>query len=193
MHTERTWQSERLTVHAIVDIPSGAEIFVNYRCKDFFKIIPDRKVELRRHYHFICNCIACQPMTPFGFASAVRRDQIRVLKEYNNEPRHRYPTITDERNKQLANIKLIVFLLHQEGLWYPQLADYLHEEIMWYRREMEFAQAADEVEGYKYIVALRREALQVARQKLEWDVRCNGYESPEVANTLELIGDLRDG
>lgn len=57
---------------------------------------------------------------------------------------------------------------------------------------MEFAETANEVEDHKYIVALRGEALQVAGKKLEWDVRCLGYNSPEVAQTLELIVDLRD-
>lgn len=179
---------QRLTVHAIIDIPAGTEIFLNYHVDDYTKTTTQRNHELR-YYRFTCTCPACQINTPFGTASADRRTQMRNLKAELN--RNRNSTQLHQRNERLGKIKAFGVLLRQEGLFYPQLADMLLEEAGWYRREMELAAAATQVEGVRYKAALRLEALKVARSKLDMDVLCTGYVSDEVETTLRLIEELK--
>lgn len=114
---------------------------------------------------------------------------MRNLKAELN--RNRNSTQQNLRNERLGKIKGFGALLRQEGLFYPQLADILLEEARWYRREMELAAAAPQVEGVRYKAALRLEALKVARSKLDMDVLCNGYVSDEVETTLRLIEELK--
>ena len=89
-------------------------------------------------------------------------------------------------------IKAFGGLLQAEGIFYPQLGDMLGEEVAWYRREMRLAATTAEVETDRYKAERRVEALNVARRKLDLDVRCTGYESDEVRDTLELIHDVKN-
>lgn len=47
------------------------------------------------------------------------------------------------------------------------------------------------LKGVRYREALRVEALQVARSKLDMDILCTGYESDEVETTVRLIEELK--
>ena len=86
------------------------------------------------------------------------------------------PTRFDRRLERLDLIKTFGGLLHTEGLFYPQLGDMLGEEVAWYRREMRLAANTAKVQTDRYKAECRPEALNVARTKLDLDVRCTGYE-----------------
>ena len=192
------WRSRRLTVNAIVDIPTDTEIFVNYHAGDYLKNVKNRRRELRQTYGFECDCEACQADTAFGTASRERRKKMRYLDQ--NIDQNQSPNLPQQnrdqpqrRNQTLADIKAFSFLLQLEGLFYPQLADVYGKEISWYIIEMQLA--ADRAESARYqserpVESLRRDALQAARLKLDLDVACNGHNSPEVVKTLNLISDL---
>lgn len=171
---------KRLTVHAIVDIPNGEEIFVNYRKDDYLHTRAERVQALSRDYNFHCTCPACQPNTQLGRASEWRRRRMRELMDPSS-------TVARDKFQLLADIKFVMVLLRQEGLLYPQLADMYDEEVEWYRREMRSTGNGNA----RYKGRCREEALEAARQKLDLDVTCNGYAAPEVAKTLELISDVK--
>lgn len=176
---------KRLTVHAIVDIPNGEEIFVNYRKDDYLHTRAERVQTLSDDYNFNCTCPACGLNTPSGIASEERRRRMRDLQ--NDIDRNRNSTVADEKIQVLGNIKFFIVLLRQEGLFYPQLADVYDEEVRWYRREM--STIGDGNPRYKG--RCLEEALEAARQKLDLDVTCNGHAAPEVAKTLKLIMNLK--
>lgn len=73
-----SWRSKRLTVRAIIDIPKGDEIFVNYLTEDYLGTRNQRQQGLD-HYNLQCTCPACQPGSAFGMASEERRSQMQVL------------------------------------------------------------------------------------------------------------------
>lgn len=176
---------KRLTVHAIVDIPNGEEIFVNYRKDDYLHTRAERVQALSADYNFHCACLACTPNTQFGRASEERRRRMRDLKDdITLDPSS---TVARDKFQLLADIKIFMVLLRQEGLLYPQLADMYEEEVMWYSREM----GSTGPENSLYKRRCLGEALDAARRKLDLDVTCNGYAAPEVTRTLKLISDLK--
>ena len=133
-HFAWNWKIKRLTVHAIVDISKGEEIFINYRNDEYLDTRAERVQALSDDYNFDCTCPACKPNTPFGIASEERRRRMRDLQDdINLDPSS---TVADEKFQLLADIKFFIVLLRQEGLLYPQLADMYEEEVMWYSREM---------------------------------------------------------
>ena len=176
---------KRLTVHAIVDIPNGEEIFVNYRKDDYLHTRAERVQALSADYNFHCTCLACTPNTQDGRESEERRRRMRDLQ--HNINRDRNTTVADKKLQLLAHIKFFIVLLRQEGLLYPQLADMYEEEVKWYTREM----GSTGPENSLYKRRCLGEALDAARRKLDLDVTCNGHAAPEVAKTLKLISDLR--
>ena len=186
-HFAWNYKTKRLTVHAIVDISKGEEIFIDYRNHDYLDARDERRQALSDDYNFNCACPACTPNTEFGMASQERRRQMRDLKNYIKQNKN--PTVPDQKIQLLTNIKSFILLLQQEGLFYPQLADMYQEEVMWYSREMNSGTitAGDP----RYRARCLEEALQVARHKLDLDVVCNGYAAPEVAKTLKLIENLK--
>lgn len=93
-----------------------------------------------------------------------------------------------QRNQLLADIQAFSLLLQQEGLFYPQLADSFGEQVSWYRTEMEYV--ANGAESAAYKAGLRGKALEAARAKLDWDVVCTGYDSPEFKKTMKVICEL---
>ena len=180
-------KTKRLTVHAIVNISEGQEIFVDYRNQDYLNTRDERLQALSKDYNFNCTCPACKPNTAFGIASEERRRRMRLLRD--DIKLKKIPTEPGQKIQLLANIKSFILLLQQEGLFYPQLADMYEAEVMWYSREMSSDTIAAGDPTYK--ARCLEEALQVARHKLDLDVVCNGYAAPEVAETLELIVGLR--
>ena len=180
-------KTKRLTVHAMVNISEGEEIFVDYRNQDYLNTRDERLQALSEDYNFNCTCRACKPNTAFGNASEERRRRMRALSD--NIKQNKNPTQPDQKIQLLANIKSFILLLQQEGLLYPQLADMYEAEVMWYSREISSDTIAAGDSRYK--ARCLEEALQVARHKLDLDVVCNGYAAPEVAKTLELIVGLR--
>ena len=176
------YRSRRLTVHAIVDIPKDAEIFVNYCADEYLMDRQQRQQELVS-YQFNCTCQACQLNTNFGMASAQRRQEMQTLDtRIDNNANNTLPV---ERSQQLIDIKAFSLLLQQEGLFYPQLADVYQLEVSWYIREIE--KFADGTGSTRYRMGLLEEALEVARKQLEWDVACTGHNSPEVKKTLRTL------
>ena len=187
-HYSWNMRTQRLTIHAIIDIPADAEIFINYCAMHYLKTTKERDRQLRM-YNFHCKCPACKSGTDFQTASEARRSKMCSLKAELD--RSKDATQLPKRTERLNKIKTFGLLLQQEGLFYPQLANILAEEAKWYRREMDYATSARQFEGVKYKAALRLEALQIARKKLDMDVCCSGYESDEVEETLRFIEELK--
>ena len=184
-HFAWNWRLKRLTVHAIVDISKGEEIFVNYRNDEYLDTRAERVQALSDDYNFDCTCPACKPNTVFGIASEERRRRMRDLQD--DIVLNRTSTVAGDKIQLLADIKFFMVLLRQEGLLYPQLADMYEEEVMWYSREM----GSTGAENSWYKGRCLEEALEAARQKLDLDVTCNGYAAPEVTKTLKLIINLK--
>ena len=180
-------KSKALTIHAIIDIPSGQEIFLNYYSGDFLDTTIERQQELSNSYNFECACSACHSATDLGMASEARRDLMRVYDDIIE--RNRDADVLDDRKQLLAIIQAFGRVLQEEVLLYPQLADNYDEEILWYRREVD--RSSNGAESVMTGVELRGAALQVARTKLDLDVVCTGYNSPEVKKTLETIREFR--
>ena len=172
-------RSGRLTVYAIVPIPKGAEILINYRTSDSFKDKNQRHQD-RGHYGFECACPACQSDSDFGRKSDERRERMGVLNDKieNRVP----PTHTIE---SFSNLIELGNLLQEEGLYYPQLADVYHKQALWWKTELQ--RITDARESAQYKEECGQKALQAARKELDLDVMCNGYDSPVVKKTLEFI------
>lgn len=192
-------KSNRLTVHAIVDIPEDTELFINYHARDYLETTLDRQQELRGTYGFTCTCAACNSRTRFGIASQNRRAQMRILEQNidrdqkPNRP-HLNQNHPQKRNQVLANLRNFSLLLEWEGLFYPQLADVYGKAITWYRIEMDLADngvASARYQSGRPKESLRGAALKVARRKLDYDVACNGHDSPVVLEMLKLIEELK--
>ena len=136
--------SQRLTVHAIEDIPEGGEIFVNYRAKDYDKTRDKRQEALSATYNFVCTCSACdQRPTPlnFGSKSEERRRQIHELQDFIDDKRNSRQT--QVRRRVLDSIQASIELLDQVGLIYPQLADMYSEAAWYYEIEVQRATRAE--------------------------------------------------
>ena len=173
-HFSRNTNTQQLTIHAVIDIPSHTEIFINYRPRSFFNATIDRQTELRADYGFDCPCRACQHISDVGM------DQLRDLKNALLPPIPRCPV---QRLQRRSQIETIIHLMFQQFPFYPELADMYDKEIEWYCKEMASTRAHNL--GQKAI--LRQEALQAARNKLDLDIRCTGPYSSEVNGTLVHI------
>ena len=186
-NTHCAWNSgsKRLTIHAIIDIPQGEEIFINYHPKDYLKPAIERQRELSGNYGFVCDCPACQPGTDSGKASEARRQLMAGLNRMIDLNKN--PDTQDQRQQLLANIQFFGRQLKEERLFYPQLADVYDREISWYRREIQLVMNGAERTRYLY----KEEALKVATEKLDLDVVCSGHDSPEVKDTLKTARELR--
>lgn len=68
---------QRVTVHAIVDIPAGEEITVCYVFPFFSRVY--RQMMFREHYGFECGCPACLIDTPIGQKSELCRQKMETL------------------------------------------------------------------------------------------------------------------
>ena len=181
----------RLTVHAIVHIPQGNEIFINYHAAEYRKGRDQRRQHLLYDYSFDCSCPACRNNTVFGRASEDRRSQMRVL--YHSLEANPNPTLVTDRAQQHGQIELFIALLQKEGLLYPQLVDVYHREIDWHVREMELEKNENFIDKTARAQSRsrhREKALESARMVLDMDVTCNGTRSPEVTDTLTKIRDL---
>ena len=183
------WNSTlgRLTVHAVEKIPRDGEILINYRMGSYRNARNARREELSTDYGFICTCSACEPSPEFGPPSEKRRRQMRSLKANIKQNKHSIEPAV--RNQRLANIHKFIALLRQEGLFYPQIPDMLMRGIEWHQKELD--RATNGIEHAMYKVKCVEAALNMARQKLDMDVACTGYSSPEVRETLTLIGHLK--
>ena len=178
--------SERLTVHAIENIPADQEILVNYRAGDYTKPRDERRRELFSDYGFNCTCRACNLRTNFAKKSEERRMKLDHNQDYINQTRNF--TLKTVRDQLLAKIQASITLLDSAGLIYPHLADMYSEAAWYYQVETQRATIADHG---RYKVSCLENALQFARQKLFWDVACCGHDSPVVEEALEEIAKLK--
>ena len=133
-----------LTVLAIIDIPEGKEIFINYHAGEYRKGKDQRRQHLLNDYGFHCLCSACAD-TVFGRASEVRRTRMRDL--YRSLETSPNPTLMRDRAHQHSEIEFFIALLQKEGLLYPQLVDVYQREIDWRIREMELAKTENFRDG----------------------------------------------
>ena len=171
-----------LTVHAIIDIPKGEQIFINYLYEDFLENKTQRQEALATKYGFTCQCQACRR----GTTSEDRRFLMQIL---NGNIRMNKDVITlEDRIWRQIDMKWYIALLQEEGLFYPQLADAYHKEVKWHINEMKHVAAG--TASTQSSAAHRSDALKIAKTKLELDVVCNGHESPELTKTLRQIFDL---
>lgn len=108
-HFAWNWKLKRLTVHAIVDISKGEEIFVNYRNDEYLNTRAERVRALSDDYNFNCTCLACGLNILSGIVSEERRRRMRDLKDdITLDPSS---TVADEKFQVLADIKFFIVLL----------------------------------------------------------------------------------
>ena len=181
--------SERLTVHAIDDVPAETEIFISYRYEDYSRTTIQRQQKLCDDYGFNCTCRACDLNTRNGRRSAKRESEMRSIK--NAIKGDIGSMVQTSRTRLIGNIRNLGMLLGKEGLVYPQQADLYGDEIQWYREEMErTANGTTDHPGYKEWC--REGALQAARKRLDLDIAATGYDSPDVMRTLTLIREVKE-
>ena len=178
------WNSDlgkkgRLTVYAIVYIPKHAEILIDYCYPDSFKS-RDQRHQGRSNYGFTCTCTACQLNTDSGMRSQNSR---QIMGNLESQIDQRVPQ--DNNENSLHDLYRLSELLEEERLLYPQLADVYHQIALELRRKV---QRVAGITGYEK--TFRTEALQIARKKLDLDVKCNGHHSREVKKTLKFIREL---
>ena len=180
----------QLTIYAIQDIYPYEEILVNYRTEDCYKLKDARQIELDNHYGFICNCPACQRQSghQFGAKSDERRGRMQTLQtkidhNWNLDTPSKRVAMRENINKLIDNLK-------QEGLIYPQLADALGELGNLAKKELSVARAPGAMSAATYATDCHKSALQIGREKLDLDVRCNGSKSPVVMEALKFIREL---
>ena len=182
-------QTQRLTVHALENIPRRREIFVNYRTYDFATMSRNqRQADLTNTYNFNCTCRACSLNPILGNESDNRRVRMRNLLRVINQ--HNNPVTLSARLSQLDRIRSFTALLHEEGIIYPQSAEMCQEEINWFRREIR-SNSLGPIDDM-YTVRCREEALQRARNKLDLDVAFTGYNSQVVRGALRTIKDVKN-
>ena len=179
----------RLTIYAIQDIHASEEILINYRTKDCYKLKDARQAELNNHYGFVCDCPACrrQPGQQFGAKSDERRRRMQTLQAKIDRNWDLDTPSGREAKREIIN-KLIENL-KQEGFIYPQLADAL-DELGKLAKELSVARAPNAMCAAAYATDCRNSALQIAREKLDLDVRCTGFNSPVFMEALKFIRDL---
>lgn len=192
------WNSklDRLTVHAIENIPAHAEILINYRVKYSFNTTSERRKELLKGYKFRCNCNVCQPNTGDTAASDKRRKEMRKLeKEITKGKRdEKEDTPRSDRMKIRNNINALKHLLQQEGLFIPYMADWHLEELQWYARERErWNSKSSGIESVGSETNILGLALQTARNMLDLDIAAAGHESDQVDKALKWIRDVKTG
>lgn len=180
----------RLTIYAIRDIRASEEILINYRIKDCYKLKDARQAKLNDKYGFVCNCQACrrQPGHQLGVKSDERRGRMQALQ--TKIDRNRDLNTPSERQVKRENINKLIDNLKQEGLIYPKLADALDELGKLAHKELRVARTQSAMSVTAYISDCHNSALQIAREKLDLDVRCNGSKSPVVMEALEFIRNL---
>ena len=133
MYTQRSLDMEcllnRLAIHAMVDIPTNAEITISYWRASNDNTRIQRNTELLERYKFRCNCEACQPQSPLVAGSDARRLTMRKLSE-KIENNNYLPGDTLPRLQDIAKLE---DLHRREGLVYPMLADMCHHVAECYR------------------------------------------------------------
>ena len=171
----------RLTIHAIRDIATGEEIFINYRTEDSQKCRAERKKELEDVYDFRCNCPACDVRAPNAAQREVNRERIREIIQAQGSGDD--PTIPGPRQRYFEFIELqnLDKLLETEGIVYPQLARGHGWMAQWCAREL--SQEPAVLDRQK----CRELGLKAARSKLDLDIVCNGHEPSEVLESLAII------
>ncbi len=185
------WNSwtQRLTVHALENIPRRREIFVNYRTYDFTTMSRNqRQADLTNTYNFNCTCRACSLNPILGIESDNRRD--RMLNLQRRIGQHNNPVTFSARLSQMDRIRSFTAFLHEEGLIYPQLAEMCQEEINWFTREIG-NNSLGPLDAM-HTARCREEALQLARNKLDLDVAFTGHNSQVVKRTLRMISDVKN-
>ena len=181
----------QLTIYANQDIYPGDEILINYRTKDWAKPKDARQTKLRKHYGFDCACPACQrqPGHQFGAKSDGRRRRMQTLATQIDQDNWNLNTPSGREAKR-QNINKLIDNIRQEGLIYPALADALDDLGKLAEEELSFAKDPNAMSASAYARDCYEIALQLAREKLDLDVRCNGSQSPVVTAALKCIRDL---
>ncbi|KAK0515283.1 hypothetical protein JMJ35_002662 [Cladonia borealis] len=182
-----------LTIYAIQDIDPYHEILVNYRIDDWYKLKDACQAGLNDAYGFLCDCVACQrqPGHQFGAKSDARRQRMQALKTQIDDRNWNLNTPRGREAKR-QNINKLIDNIRQEGLICPALAEALDELGKLAKDELGVAKAANAMSAAAYVRDCREIALQIAREKLDLDVCCNGSQSPVVMAALEFIWDLDD-
>lgn len=177
-----------LTIYAIQDIDPYHEILVNYHIDDCYKLKDARQAALYDAYGFLCDCAACQrqPRHQFGAKSDARRQKMQTLRTQMIARNWRLNTPSGREAKRQNIIKLIDNI-RQEGLICPALAEALDELGKLAKEELSAAKDANTMSATAYVRDCREIALQLAREKLDLDVRCNGSKSPVVMAVLVFI------
>ncbi|KAL8811926.1 MAG: hypothetical protein Q9200_001424 [Gallowayella weberi] len=168
-----------LTVFATQGIHGGNEILINYQYEDAYKSRAERRRNLRQSYNFECNCVACMD-GPNLNSNEQRRQEFRHLDG-------RIQAGTNDRPNQHQNIQRLLGLLVEAGITYPQNAE-LYGQLAESWKELLHQTNTWET---SYRAQCRQAAADAAWSKLEAEIVAVSDDSPEVRETLALIGSLR--
>ncbi|KAL8875205.1 MAG: hypothetical protein Q9198_006400 [Flavoplaca austrocitrina] len=167
-----------LTIYAIKHIDEDEENLVNYHSSHAFMQAAERQRFLRRDYNFTCGCPACQP----GGVHDVRRVW---MSDYVNNAAANQGNDEDQRWERFQSLELLVELLEQEGLEYPDKATFygyladMYVDMMNRNRNTPMK--------YQWLHKAR-EAFQT---RLEAEIIALGEDSQETRNTLHEMQQAR--
>ncbi|KAL8721607.1 MAG: hypothetical protein Q9181_007672 [Wetmoreana brouardii] len=164
-----------VTTHAIEEIPSGQEIFVNY-IADEGTLTWDQRREHLNHWGFICDCRIC---TEEGRLESDRRRLLMRTQQDNVDNEVRL-------DLRYGLIMGLLPLYEQERIIYPQLSDA-------FRLTTDCMLKAAEQTGTRqtYEPNCLDFALTHGRQLLVVDLMCLGHGSAAVNETLAFIRNVR--
>ena len=159
---------QRITVHAVKDIPEGEEITISYCVA--INTLEGRKRALEV-YGFTCSCPACQIDTEFARDSLIRRQQMvdldHEIADYQND---RIAARAEHGHcDEWTAIMELWGLLDEEGLFFDKVQVY-HD----------LAECALK-RGWK------AEALALAGKELEADLYLLGTDSPSYKETMFFL------
>ncbi|KAK3721777.1 hypothetical protein LTR37_002942 [Vermiconidia calcicola] len=200
--------NERLqqgTVHALKNIPSGAEILVNYTADVTGSLRTGalRRASLEKHYDFGCTCSACRRVATRGRSGPNRDDDDRrrrakviydqLFFEVNVREEQPDEGVEDIRLGQIALLDQYINLLKEIGLHELQVnafearAQY-HEQGA-HLAKLGIAQDADAQGNGPGEYTHTRRALEDWRRKLWTETRLYGQDHPDTQETARIVTD----
>lgn len=176
----------------MVPIQKNEEIFINYIGQTTVFASQAQRHQALLDWRITCDCPLC---TTFSVQSDQRRQTMQTLKDGIKANQHRYRRrqhlglSNDELTDTLQNIRIDSHRLYdlcvQEHIIYPVRAEVLQWTANSYIKGGELAgcHPSHELECYNHAVG-------ALRTKLDLDIVCDGYNSPEVDKTLASLGKL---
>lgn len=172
----------RLNVYAMVDIPKGKEITLNYRETNCFDTNEHRMRAFGGSHHLSLDCVGRHYVGNEECRQQMKTLETEICRIRCDKPqmKQRYAAAEVRRRKHRTDIAKLIELLLLEQVWYPQLAwaygcfaDVRNEEV----RHTSLPPKA-------WLEDISKSGADAARARLELDVVCTGAETLQVRETL---------